>query len=470
MLFVALTQSRIADRLQAYSPRQFSIAPDCFLTWITDGFMSRLEVAENEITATESLLASCEDRRNDVIFFSARFLLLDRWLRISKSTSAGRPVYYTQDAHGNFFVSTHVALLRQAGVTIEEDPQSLPELLIYRTVAPPRSFYRGIRRMKIAGELDIRWKSGRWTLSGEDSGYRQPPPGPRLSEAQAVDTVAGVLIDSVRALKPVSSQVTTLLSGGLDSSLLSAVARDQIGAHDTFSSSYPFDEPEVNFEQKYALSAAAALSTRHTLFTPHGSDFVAGVVDAVADAEAPLHHLQSTLLHLLFRHAIPKNFNKVIIGEAADCAFGIDDHFMVRRALELPQRISSFGPVYGGLKMLGRKWKRVQARTQRIARMKNSRLPIAHPLNPMWDCGAYGDFAWVESNYGASREEIVAIRHRSLHAFEKQRFEDVLSLYLLNYSEVVGTTSIWSKLAEGQGKTAYYPFVRRELLDAAFST
>ena len=176
MLFVALTQSRIVDRLQAHSPRQFSLAPDYFLTWVTDGFMSRLEVAENEITATESLLASCEDRRSDVTFFSARFLLQDRRLRVSKSTSAGRPVYYTQDARGNFFVSTHIALLRQAGVPIEEDPESLPEVLIYRIVAPPRSFYRGIRQMKIGGELDVRWKDGRWTLSGEDSGYRQPPP------------------------------------------------------------------------------------------------------------------------------------------------------------------------------------------------------------------------------------------------------------------------------------------------------
>ncbi len=106
-------------------------------------------------------------------------------------------------------------------------------------------------------------------------------------------------------LAPTAPRVATLLSGGMDSSVLTAIARDDLSAYDTYSSSYPFDGFETNSEQKYALSAANALGTRHTLFAPTAGDFLTGFVEALAAAESPLHHLQSTLLYLLFKVPIP---------------------------------------------------------------------------------------------------------------------------------------------------------------------
>ena len=322
--------------------------------------------------------------------------------------------------------------------------------------------------MPLCGEVLVRWQDGNWIVADSIIGYDPPAAHPR-TELEAVDSVVNILNDSVALLRPIAPRVATLLSGGVDSSILATVARDRIFACDTFSSSYSVDDPEHNFEQKYALSAAAALSTRHTLFTPNTTDFLVGLIEALANAEMPLHHLQSILLHLLFKRGIPKEFNTVLIGEGADSAFGMYKHFKSARLLDLRSSILTFGPVCMSLEMLGRGWTRARNLAESAARVRNVRLPVSDPLNPLWDLSAYGDFTWTRAHYGASREDVTASRRAHLDGLESRPFNDVLSLFALNFRDVVSTTAIWSKLAEGQGKIAYFPFVTKELLDTAFS-
>ena len=155
MLFVALTRSGVIELLPARSARQFAVAPGWFLTCMTDDFLSRLSVSEDEIVVAESLHAGSENRDQDVAFVTARFLSSRQTLEICKSTASGRPVYYSLNSRGEFFLSSHVAWLRQAGVRIEEDPSALPELLAYRTVAPPRTLFRGVRQIWLAGNLNV---------------------------------------------------------------------------------------------------------------------------------------------------------------------------------------------------------------------------------------------------------------------------------------------------------------------------
>ena len=167
---------------------------------------------------------------------------------------------------GNFFLSTHIQLLRQAGISLEEDREVLPELLIYRTVAPPRTLFRGIRQMQLAGSLSVELKAGTLVLRESRTGYC--PPASAETPADPAGAVADLLSASIDRLAPAASRVATLLSGGVDSSILSSIVKDRLSVCDTYSTSYPFDGPATNYEQQYALSAASAMSTRHTLFTP----------------------------------------------------------------------------------------------------------------------------------------------------------------------------------------------------------
>lgn len=125
MLFVALTRSSILELLPADSSQQFSIAPGWLMTCATDNFLSRLSVSPNEIVLAESLGCS-EDRERDVTFIAAHFQRNRQTLRVARYPVSGRPAYHSVNARGEFFLCTHIAWLRQAGVPIEEDAAVLP--------------------------------------------------------------------------------------------------------------------------------------------------------------------------------------------------------------------------------------------------------------------------------------------------------------------------------------------------------
>lgn len=468
MLFVALTRTSLQHQLPNGGSRQFQFAPGWFLTCATDDFMSRLDVTADKVIAQESLLSGIGSAAEDVSFVAACFVPASQTLEVSKSCVSGRPLYYCTNSRGEFFASTHISWLRRAGVPIETDENVLPELLIYRLVTPPRTLFRGVREMGGAGSIIVDLQSGNLRISEAGRGY-DPPDAPMVEpEAATVPRVAEILRSVVMKLAPAAPRVATLLSGGMDSSVLTAIARDDLSAYDTYSSSYPFDGFETNSEQKYALSAANALGTRHTLFAPTAGDFLTAFVEALAAAESPLHHLQSTLLYLLFKVPIPGRSDRIICGLSADTAFGLDTHFAFRPRQNLRQRLLSLTPLYLGLQALGSSSPRARAKAAQVAQFRRLSLPISDPQHPVWNYGAYGDFEWVREHYGASREQIISCRLEKMHALAHRSFNDVLSLFSLNY-DAATTATIWSKLAEAQRKILYNPFASREMLDAAFS-
>ena len=467
MLLVALSRSSLLDQLESYSARQFSVGTDWLLTAVTDGFLSRIKVSDDEVVCSESLL-STSNGGSDVGFLTAHFSRVRQILEISKATISGRPVYYHLNSSGEFFASTHVCLLRGAGVAIEEDADVLPEMMIYRTVAPPRTLYRGIRHLPAAGRILVQLSEQGCALT-VNNGYF-PPDGIRQdhNEANIANRITDFLRDAVATLKPASQCVTTLLSGGVDSSILCRLAQQQLGAYDTYSSAYPFEDPARDFEKTYAFSAASALATRHSLFVATSQDFVVGVVEALAVAETPLDHLQSVLLHLLFQRAIPSRFDRLIHGAAAEAAWGTETHLMLSRSGTTRQHLLSMGPMHAALRVIGGLWPKAREVREMVDTIQRSGFPLSSPQNPLWKVGAYGDSDWVKKRYRVSDEDIVQARYSSMESFVNQPLNDVLSSYNFNFQ--VGTNiALWSKLAEGQHKILYYPFANKDLLDFAFS-
>jgi len=236
MLLVAITRSSIPQLLRHHSSQQFSIAPGWLLTCVTDNFLFRLDVSDQEITGSESLMASSENRDHDVMFVAARFLRNHNTLQVSKHSVSGRPIYYCADTNGGFFLSTHIAMLRQAGIAIEEDPDVLPELLTYRVISPPRTLYRHVRQLQLAGQLVVRLKNDSWVVSDPHVGCDPEAATTARSEEEVVGEVAHVLNKSIAKLGSAVPRVATLLSGGVDSSILGTIARDRLSAFGTTSS------------------------------------------------------------------------------------------------------------------------------------------------------------------------------------------------------------------------------------------
>ena len=467
MLLAALSRSSLPGAFGSFSHQQFSVAPGWLLTIATDELLSGIKVSDDEIVGAESLLSPL-GVGSDVKFISARFSRQLRTLEILKTTISGRPVYYHLGSNGEFFVSTHIRLLRQAGVVIEENVEVVPELLIYRTVAPPRTLYRAIQQLPAAGQILVQIKEQGCSLT-VNSGYSLPEGmGKDHDEGDISTRVTEFLSDAVGRLKPAGQSVATLLSGGVDSSILCGLAVQQLDSYDTYSSSYPFEDPEKDFEKAYALSAAAALATRHNFFVPNSLDFLKGVVEGLGNAETPLDHLQSVLLHLLFKYAIPKHLNHVIHGAVAEVAWGTETHLALGRAGTSRQNLLSTGPALAMLRMAGAFWPKALAIREGVETVQRLGLPLSSPQNPLWKIGAYGDREWVQARYRVSAEDVIRSRYDNLRSFADRPMEDVIALYSFNF-QVAANIALWSKLAEGQGKIIYYPFADRDLLDFGFS-
>lgn len=467
MLLVALSRSSLLGQLKSYSAQQFPTGTDWLLTVVTDGSLSQVKVLEGEVLGSESLLNSLT-AESDTEFVSARFSFGDQTLSIRKSTVSGRPVYYHLGANGEFLASTHIALLRQAGVEIEEDKDVLPELLIYRTVAPPRTLYRRIRQLPASGSIVVKLGKKGCDLSVGEMYVMPDGMTASGSEADISKRVTDLLRESVGRLKPDSSRVATLLSGGLDSSILCSLVEELLERYRTYSSSYLFEDPGKDLENSYALSAAAALSTTHTVFVPNSQDYVVGFVEALDAAETSLNHLQSVLLYLMFKSAIPGQFDRIVHGAVAETAWGTEMQRMLRRSGTPRQRLLSMQPFHMGLRVVGGVWARALEVHKDVTTVRNLELPLSSPNHPLWAISAYGDRDWVKRYCGVSDEDIIRSRYDNLQWFAERPLDDILSLYSLHF-DVTTNIALWSKLGERQGKVVYYPFAAQQLLDFAFS-
>src|SRR3954447_1528685 len=94
-------------------------------------------------------------------------------VELFKSLLGGRQVYYHAAPDGSFYCASHLRLLKSAGVRLEEDPQRLPELFVFRYVSPPRTLLKGIDQLVAGERLRFSREGGAWRK--ERTGAYSPP-------------------------------------------------------------------------------------------------------------------------------------------------------------------------------------------------------------------------------------------------------------------------------------------------------
>ena len=130
--------------------------------------------------------------------------------------------------------------------------------------------------------------------------------------------------------------VGAYLSGGLDSSLISALAqREKNGELRTFS--VAFSEPGYD-ERAHQEEVARALGTRHHVIEVGPSEIASALPEAVRHVEAPLVRTAPVPLLLLAREVRAQGLTVVVTGEGADELFWGYDLFKEVAVRELYRR------------------------------------------------------------------------------------------------------------------------------------
>lgn len=281
-------------------------------------------------TDTETLLHALASwgegaipRCNGLFAFAA--LDLDRRrLLLVRDRFGVKPLYYVQTGEGLWFASELHALMA-AGVQLRAEPRLLQHVLDAGWIHGPRTMFEGVREVAPGTIIAVDIDSGqtterRWYEPDEAVDPQLGAELASLTRAQARDRLEQELRASVRRRLMGDVPVGTMCSGGLDSSLITALARDELSTIHAFNASV-VDQPGVD-EGPWAETVASHLGVE--LHTAHmtASSWRSGLVAAACHNEHPLVHESSVPMAQIAALARGHGVKVLLSGEAADELLG----------------------------------------------------------------------------------------------------------------------------------------------------
>jgi asparagine synthase (glutamine-hydrolysing) len=236
----------------------------------------------------------------------------DRRLTLVRDRFGVRPLYYAlTDAGDIAFGSEAKALFASGEVTASPDLGGIDETFTLWGAQAPRTVFAGVSQLEPGGLLV--WERGRVI---ECRRWWEPGPG-RAAEAEP--DLGELLRSSVGLRLRADVTVGAYLSGGLDSSLISALAQvEQRGELRTFS--VAFDDPRYD-ERAQQEMVAKAIGTDHHVLEVGATDIAQAFPEVLWHTEAPLVRTAPVPLFLLSREVRDRNLKVVATGEGADELF-----------------------------------------------------------------------------------------------------------------------------------------------------
>jgi asparagine synthase (glutamine-hydrolysing) len=241
-----------------------------------------------------------------------------RRLLLARDRFGIKPLYYQANASRLTFASELKALLRHPGFSREVDPEALQAYLAFNSIPAPLTIFTAARKL-LPGHLLLCSEGGEITISR----YARPAPageGALRQEPASVlaEELRGRLRESVQAHLLADVPVGVLLSGGVDSSVLTALAAEVSGERvSTFS--IGFRERSFN-ETELARQTARRYATDHheLIVSPDVADVLPKLVAAFDEPYADSSALPTYLVSQL----AAEHVKVVLCGEGGDELFG----------------------------------------------------------------------------------------------------------------------------------------------------
>ncbi|MEI6166042.1 MAG: asparagine synthase (glutamine-hydrolyzing) [bacterium] len=231
-----------------------------------------------------------------------------------------RPLFYTVINGSLVFGSEIKAILTVPEVKAELDPITLDQIFTFWSPLSPRSIFKGIVELPPghyllahAGKTSLTqyWKSefpSEESALESFSGRRHPD--------SYLDELESLLLDAVKLRLRADVPVGAYLSGGLDSSLITALIRRCATTRlDTFSISFN----DVAFDESpFQRQMAAFLNTDHQVVQASYADIGRVFPDVIWHTEIPIMRTSPAPMFLLSQRVRECGYKVVLTGEGAD--------------------------------------------------------------------------------------------------------------------------------------------------------
>lgn len=233
-----------------------------------------------------------------------------------------KPLYLHESGGRLRFASTLPALIAGGGVSSRIDDVALHHYLSFHSVVPaPRTILAEVRRLAPATILRIGADGSRRERRFWDLRYDVDPPAADMDERDWQAAVLAALRTAVERRQVADVPVGVLLSGGLDSSLITGLLAEggQRGLQ-TFSIGFESHGEIEGDEFRYSDVIARAFDTDHHQIRIPSVDLPAALAGAITSMSEPMVSHDVVAFHLLSAE-VSRHVKVVQSGQGADEVF-----------------------------------------------------------------------------------------------------------------------------------------------------
>ncbi|WP_312074891.1 asparagine synthase (glutamine-hydrolyzing) [Chryseobacterium sp.] len=229
-----------------------------------------------------------------------------------------KPLFYTQNENGFFWASEIKALLKNQFVKSEINWNGVYTNFLFQTTLAPETCFKDIYSLEPASLLTLNLKDN----SVQKEKFWQFPSkiNSKDSEETAVKKIAELLSESISEQLYADVPVTSMMSGGIDSTLITSKAKPLQNDINAFTISYQFSEDEV----KNATLVAENLKIKHQIKNVTDQEVLENLKENIQHFEEPYSSLE--VLMNAAEYAKELGFKVVLSGNGADELFAGYSH------------------------------------------------------------------------------------------------------------------------------------------------
>ena len=256
-----------------------------------------------------------------------------RTMHLARDATGMKPLYYLTGAEGTVFASEVKAFQALPGFKTEVDNAGLVQYLEFGYVFETgRTILRGVAKLEPGHRMEIR--EGRIAVHAQ--WFTPPAPDARdiRGEAERSDELARVLALVVSEHLIADVPLGLLLSGGLDSSVVAALARRE---GPLLTISMGFDQSGID-ERPNARAVAEFIGSRHLEVLVTADEVRRQAMQGAWVFDDLFADWGTVTTRLLYRRCREQGIKVVLVGEGADELFGGYDIFNVPPRMGLWQQ------------------------------------------------------------------------------------------------------------------------------------
>ena len=245
----------------------------------------------------------------------------NRNLFLARDRFGVKPLYFSKSNNFFRFGSTLQSIIAKKDIELELDPKSLHMHFSLHAVVPaPNTIFKNIKKVP-PGHYLIMNKDKKlsinqyWNLDSlNESDYI-------ADEEEAINMTKDILINSVeKRLSASDTDVGVLLSGGLDSSLIVALAKDKFPKLKTYSIGFEDAEEEKGSEFFYSDQVVKKFKTNHKKFIIKNNSVLSKLPETFKSMSEPMVAQDAVAFYML-SELVSKDVKVILSGQGADEGF-----------------------------------------------------------------------------------------------------------------------------------------------------